>query len=241
MQNKRRIRAWALQCCAFGAAALLVFLGLGHLFYTRYGDPFLHEAFLHHLGRHDPRHNFSPHFYFTYLYYFNPAAAQTLASISASPVHDGALLTPAAASDVYASDFDASNQSELLAPSMPAWQNPAACAMPISAVVICCLALCLSRHLDLCWLLTTLAFVAFNKVSTAQYFVWYFGLLPLVWPNMRWDRWRVLAGAGAFWLLTQVNWLLWAYLLEFQVCACCSLVSMHRLTVAGVMAASVLL
>jgi phosphatidylinositol glycan class M len=58
-------------------------------------------------------------------------------------------------------------------------------------------------------------------VSTAQYFVWYFCLLPLVLPRLRWSA--GLGWALGCWVAAQLHWLLWGYLLEFQVRAlCCS-------------------
>ncbi|KAG1672561.1 hypothetical protein FOA52_010662 [Chlamydomonas sp. UWO 241] len=59
-------------CGAYlGALSGGVFLLLGALFYARYGAPFASEAFLHHVGRRDPRHNFAPHFYPVYLTAFS--------------------------------------------------------------------------------------------------------------------------------------------------------------------------
>lgn len=40
------------------------------------------------------------------------------------------------------------------------------------------------EDLDMSWLLCSIVFVAFNKVSTAQYFVWYMGILPVVLPHL---------------------------------------------------------
>ncbi|EFJ38937.1 hypothetical protein VOLCADRAFT_101510, partial [Volvox carteri f. nagariensis] len=53
----------------FGVAAATTFSLLGVVFYKLYGNTFLHEAFLHHLTRKDPRHNFSPYYYPVYLSY----------------------------------------------------------------------------------------------------------------------------------------------------------------------------
>jgi phosphatidylinositol glycan class M len=63
--------------------------------------------------------------------------------------------------------------------------------------------------------LHTLAFVAFNKVCTAQYFVWYTSLLPLVLPQSRVAlRWKGLCMIGV-WFATELHWLFWGYRLEF--------------------------
>ncbi|KAL9242493.1 hypothetical protein vseg_016485 [Gypsophila vaccaria] len=80
------------------------------------------------------------------------------------------------------------------------------------------LVLMFSFALDLpfCFLAQTVAFVAFNKVITAQYFVWFFCLLPLVLP---WSKMK-LRWEGVFcilcWMGTQLHWLMWGYLLEFK-------------------------
>ncbi|KAG6404514.1 hypothetical protein SASPL_136763 [Salvia splendens] len=70
--------------------------------------------------------------------------------------------------------------------------------------------------LPFCLFLQTVAFVAFNKVITAQYFVWFFCLLPLIlpWNNMR-LKWRGLACISV-WIGAQTHWLMWGYLLEFR-------------------------
>uniref|UniRef100_A0A0N5AU01 GPI alpha-1,4-mannosyltransferase I, catalytic subunit n=1 Tax=Syphacia muris TaxID=451379 RepID=A0A0N5AU01_9BILA len=55
-----------------GAVFLLtsfaVVLCMLSLFYNLYGDSYLSEAILYHIGRTDTRHNFSPYFYLLYLY-----------------------------------------------------------------------------------------------------------------------------------------------------------------------------
>ncbi|KAJ1650240.1 GPI mannosyltransferase 1 [Dispira simplex] len=62
----------------------------------------------------------------------------------------------------------------------------------------------------------TFAFVTYNKVVTAQYFMWYFSLLPLVlpWTSLK-LRWRGLCMLLA-WVVSQGAWLRYAYFLEFQ-------------------------
>ncbi|KAI5289770.1 GPI mannosyltransferase 1 [Ascosphaera acerosa] len=84
----------------------------------------------------------------------------------------------------------------------------------LSAVVI---PLCLAkRELAGCMFAQTLAFVAFNKVCTSQYFLWYLIFLPLYLPYSRYTA-RPLAGIGALlvWVVPQAMWLSGAYKLEF--------------------------
>lgn len=67
------------------------------------------------------------------------------------------------------------------------------------------------------WTVSTIAFVALNRVCTAQYFVWYLGLLPLLLPALL-QRWSWLqTTAAASWVTTQLAWLAVAYQLEFEV------------------------
>lgn len=73
-----------------------------------------------------------------------------------------------------------------------------------------------ARDLPFCIFVQTVAFVAFNKVITAQYFVWFFCLLPLIMP---WSRMK-LKWEGTYcillWMAAQIHWLMWGYLLEFK-------------------------
>ncbi|ONK65742.1 uncharacterized protein A4U43_C06F460 [Asparagus officinalis] len=72
------------------------------------------------------------------------------------------------------------------------------------------------EDVPLCFFAQTVAFVAFNKVITAQYFVWFFCMLPLIlpWSSMKLKRKGLLC--VLVWMGSQVHWLTWAYLLEFK-------------------------
>lgn len=54
------------------------------------------------------------------------------------------------------------------------------------------------------------------QVCTAQYFVWWFGLLPLILPQLDAGWSTGIMMPGILWVLAQLHWLAWAYLLEFQ-------------------------
>lgn len=73
-----------------------------------------------------------------------------------------------------------------------------------------------AQDLPFCFFMQTVAFVAFNKVVTAQYFVWFFCLLPLIlpWSNMK-LKWEGLS-CILVWIGAQLHWLMWGYLLEFK-------------------------
>ncbi|CAN8252540.1 unnamed protein product [Cochlearia groenlandica] len=78
------------------------------------------------------------------------------------------------------------------------------------------LVFCFSKDLVFCIFLQTVAFVAFNKVITAQYFVWFYCLLPLILPwsrmKMKWEGLICII----LWIGAQSHWLLWGYMLEFK-------------------------
>ena len=62
--------------------------------------------------------------------------------------------------------------------------------------------------------MVTLSFVTLNKVVTAQYFAWYLVLAPLIYASLVITP--SLKKAIYSWALSQVNWLFWAYLYEFE-------------------------
>lgn len=71
------------------------------------------------------------------------------------------------------------------------------------------------HDIDFCLFCQTVVFVAFNKVVTAQYFLWYLALLPIVATKIVLTNKEVVLGA-LLWGFAQGSWLLPAYLLEFR-------------------------
>ncbi|KAI9888056.1 MAG: GPI mannosyltransferase 1 [Watsoniomyces obsoletus] len=72
------------------------------------------------------------------------------------------------------------------------------------------------RDLASTMLAQTFAFVAFNKVCTSQYFLWYIVLLPFYLPKSSFLlKPRLGIFAAGLWVLTQALWLHQGYQLEF--------------------------
>eukprot|EP00055_Hartaetosiga_balthica_P010341 m.43863 g.43863 ORF g.43863 m.43863 type:complete len:432 (-) comp7133_c0_seq1:2157-3452(-) len=69
------------------------------------------------------------------------------------------------------------------------------------------------KFLERCFFLQTVAFVAFNKVFTSQYFLWFLVFLPFVSDRLlnRKQLWRL-----GFWFSAQALWLYIAYKVEFE-------------------------
>lgn len=71
------------------------------------------------------------------------------------------------------------------------------------------------RDIVFCEMTLSFVIVAFNSVLTCQYFIWYLCLLPLCLPYMHCRKMELVL-VGNFWIVSQVAWLLPAYLLEFK-------------------------
>lgn len=150
----------------FGLMSLVVFALATGAGYAVYGWRFLEDAYLYHLGRVDPRHNFSPYFYSLYLGYGQPDRQQL---------------------------------------------GLAAFVPQLAVVVVAGAAL--YKDLPLAVFVQAFAFVALNKVCTAQYFLWWQSILPIIMASTQLPSWAA-AAMGAVWMGAQVHWLLWASQLE---------------------------
>ena len=155
----------------FGIISGGTFLALGGACYVAYGDDFLNEAFLFHLSRTDIRHNFSPSFYGAYLSLYGGSGgggdkdSYWTSSLGVITGEEGSTAT---------SSVIMRMMRKVLFSSL----------LPQFSVVLAVGVRYAQRHLPFCLFLQTLGFVAFNKVCTAQYFVWYFCLLPLALPDV---------------------------------------------------------
>lgn len=74
------------------------------------------------------------------------------------------------------------------------------------------------KDLPFCCFVQTFIFVMFNKVCTAQYFVWYLSFIPLFFnQNELYLKNKLkLFGLSIFWLATELLWNYGAHLLEAQ-------------------------
>lgn len=82
-------------------------------------------------------------------------------------------------------------------------------------VLLCFISFLYFENLELCWFLHTFTFVAFNKVCTSQYFLWYLCLVPLVVYQMK-SSLKMHIVIWVQWSLAQVLWLAAAFSLEFE-------------------------
>jgi len=91
------------------------------------------------------------------------------------------------------------------------------CTFGPQLILVTAIGLKFGNHLDvnLAMFAQTVVFVTFNKVVTAQYFLWYFSILPLIVPklDMSWVKAGILS---LLWFVAEISWLTPAYFLEFQ-------------------------
>jgi phosphatidylinositol glycan class M len=178
----------------FGVTTLASFAGLTYASYAMYGSQALQEGLLYHLSRVDHRHNYSIFWYWIYLSRGRAAdMAELTATASDAPV------PPFGRGVALESSSFAALGRLLLVPQ-------AALLLYVSLGVA-------PRRLGLALFVQTFAFVALNKVITAQYFTWYLVLLPLCSGEIDWSRPRVQASVAILGL-SVLAWLASAYCLE---------------------------
>jgi phosphatidylinositol glycan class M len=81
----------------------------------------------------------------------------------------------------------------------------------------------LFQNINLCLIVLTMVFVTFNKVVTAQYFLWYICLIPLIVPNNKLFDYnkhpgKVIWGVVMFivWLFFELIWNSYSHRLEYR-------------------------
>lgn len=123
---------------------------------SRYGYEFLYETYLHHIVRADTRHNFSVYFYNLYLVFDSPDMRTTMSRAAFLPQVQRGFVA-----------FCVVAQQPLAASIRPFAHSLTRAA---TRQLACCIVFGLRfyRDLPLALFLQTIAFVAFNKVCTAQ-------------------------------------------------------------------------
>lgn len=215
----RQASGWinSLRYTIVAAGATIFGAGVPTLLSTlAYGHRYIDEALLYHVGRLDHRHNLSFYFYGMYLATFGREASRpgrgsggTSSTESAvAAVHQSALAKE------LLSDYTTLGSSAFL---------PQVAAMLV-------VAWSLRANVGQALAIQTVVFVAFNKVSTVQYFAWYlpfipFVLIPLMLPAASGSPSTpspvagfILSGKAllALWVIGFVGWLLLAKQLEFD-------------------------
>lgn len=180
----------------FAATSAASFLFLTGTMYVIYGYPFLLHTYLHHLSRIDHRHNFSPY--------------STLLYISSSPAVSGL--------NVVGGDATATSLLHSITAHIPEPSKWAFFPQLVLSGILLPL-LFAKRDVTKTMFLQTFAFVTFNKVCTAQYFMWYMVLLPFYLPSLALHsqiKDKVIAILGVvLWAGSQALWVRQGYLLEF--------------------------
>ena len=187
-----------------GAAALASFMALNGASWWMYGREYLRHAWGYHVSRSDHRHNFSV--YHVLLYASSAAAAAAPGAEGTSwlrYVPTLAFVPQLLLSAVLLPLFLMPSPFTTSHPSRPAARARATLALPSTMLA------------------QTLLFVAFNKVCTSQYFLWYLCLLTLHLATRRArdpslpSRWKRDTSLAAAWVATQALWLYEGYRLEF--------------------------
>ena len=151
--SSSKIKLFTSGSFSFAIYSASLFILLAVVNYSVYGLDFLEDAFIYHLQRKDIRHNFSPFFYGEYV----------STSCTAGLENDGSNETPM------------TNLSALLVLRVLSILPQVATAVLVGVKF--------AKDLPFALYLQTVGFVALNRVCTAQYFVWYICLIPIVLPG----------------------------------------------------------
>ncbi|KAK5634898.1 hypothetical protein RRF57_010610 [Xylaria bambusicola] len=172
--------------------SFVTFAGLNLVMYAIYGMPFVTHTYLHHVTRIDHRHNFSPYNVLLYL------TSSSSSSSSSSPAE---LISSAPHNTKI--PWAIKIESIAFVPQLL-----------LSTILIPLVGA--KKDLATTMMAQTFAFVAFNKVCTSQYFLWYIVFLPLYLPNSSLLRKPALGVVTlGLWVLAQGLWLQQGYNLEF--------------------------
>ncbi|VDL18598.1 unnamed protein product [Hymenolepis diminuta] len=207
----------------FGCATLASLLGLTGAGYWAYGWTFLHQSYFYHFTRVDFWHNFAPHFYPIYLF----EGILAINSTNPKEYYDPNLFPYN-----YMPEWvlDAFFQKAMLEKMYKLFKI---LIMLPSLILIVVLSFRYWRKQSFAWFAITFTFVAFNKVCTSQYFLWWLVLLPPALAHIRSPPGRkgelcgFREGIGlpptavnrgfrlaALWFIGQAFWLGFAYLHE---------------------------
>jgi GPI mannosyltransferase 1 subunit M len=222
---------WTASC----AIGLVSSTALGYMYY---GDTYINEALLHHLNRADHRHNYSMWWYPIYL-------TSALSAVDRNPLNLSNSFGLSSASPLSSMISYSAMIPQLAFILIISYQilqgrhggesNGDGLLHALNNKVVPTIRVrnsvkmrSLSR-LPLCYFVITAVFVHANKVLTAQYFIWYLCLLPLIYPHLEyWQHYSVsneehhwgikprVKYSVVTWLTSIVAWLACAYGLEFQ-------------------------
>lgn len=193
----------------FSVAATSTFYLLCWVSYCFYGNSYVENALLYHLTREDHRHSFSVHFLGSYL---SHSARQTYVESLLNWMQRHSSFFGVIAALVQATD---SSIATAVVKLVTALMSKLLLFLPQLVLFVLIVAKFATGNLPVCLLLQTMVFVAYNKVITAQYFVWYLCLVPLAMPSLQFIPWRWAGTVLIAWVASLTWWLLQAYQLEF--------------------------
>ena len=153
------------------------------------------QTYLYHLVRKDNRHNFSIYFYNLYLSQTTSATAATTAAATAAAVTN-------------------STTSVFQWSTLKTLQLSKLAFLP-QLVTSTYVGIKYGQDLPFAMAIQTMIFVTFNKVCTAQYFLWYFCLIPLSLEQTSMSLLAHGVPMVLLWIGTYAHWLYWGYRLEF--------------------------